>query len=871
MNGLLLSGWRVWVPDEVGNPLYHGRVCFFDADTDEPSNVYSDKELANPIGTVLGVDVNGFLPPNVWLDRSHLYKCQVQRKLQDDPETWETLWTIDDVGEVEDNSGLATATTAFVNSVSELRQLDPGAFDYVYVLGWFTPGDAGTPLVFKWQSNETTNKDDGHWITPSSSPVSGRWEQFFGSYVDVRKFGAIPDTGEYVDDAIVRAMNYAKEPNTKDLSDDTIYKPKQVVFAKSGNYKIGSNLNFNLYRMIPAFGSDYVPVNISQGVVFTSDRSVTLTIGYGCKVDADNAIVDENVTLDIVEGSFEYVRPQWWNGTDLLTILSLACGTNCDVKVYGDLTRFTGSNNYYLVDRNATFVGKGRIIFEKPSFYFNFNLSNSFVLRFSIEIVCGDWPLFDSINDTSDVNVRFQNHSQTIRSSWFKDNDGFVKGNQLFNSYYVIDGQTTRQAKGSYIFTGGKLSSDTIAVEGAVCDFLSPVEMNGHNIEGVTPKTPIQMAFKFGSGESSNYAFINSDEIYVEWFGSFSDAVLHGANPSYNLNSKRKTIKPYGFPYTNPTTLISNAIYANLTGFDFTVSNDAIINGSVDKCNFNGNHTIDFGVSNTTTFYIKDSTFSWSFLKLHADSSDKVISVTGNKFYFTNAGQVLIDFANGDIRPKILVTNNLFKTNESQVVYGVSLSENWTKRKLGFVNISNNPGCNVTTEFNNIPHSSPVTTIRHIYSAKYVVGSGVSYTYKGPIIEIVLPTEPYENYSLGYSLQKSLSSVSLKDESGMTTMVYTPYSTITSERYMFIPAGLSLFFNAVVRDGIRNVTPTLSDPSERYIMVDSGSSSQDPGSFVNHNLTKTNSFICALGGEYFTQTNGSVTFNVSFVPTFNRY
>ena len=151
MISYLLSGWRVYVPDENGHPLYRGRVYFYDASTSEPSAVYQEKEKVTSLGTYVDVDNHGFLPP-IWLDSSHLYKCVVKQLIQQDPETWQTLWEIDDVGnpfitsDTDDGS-----STIMVNDIALLRAIDVASDerpDYVSVAGWFNPGDTGSPMVF---------------------------------------------------------------------------------------------------------------------------------------------------------------------------------------------------------------------------------------------------------------------------------------------------------------------------------------------------------------------------------------------------------------------------------------------------------------------------------------------------------------------------------------------------------------------------------------------------------------------------------------------------------------------------------------------------------------------------------------------------
>ena len=306
MISYLLSGWRVFVPDANGQPLYRGRVYFYDASTSEPSAVYQEKEKVTSLGTYVDVDNHGFLPP-IWLDSSHLYKCVVKRLIQNDPETWQTLWEIDDVGnpfitaETDDGS-----STIMVNDIALLRSIDVTSDelpDYVSVAGWFTPGDTGSPMVFRWREGEVHN-EDGHWIKPNYSASLGTWEQILDDEIDPRKFGAIPDTGNAVDSALVNCMRFACEPHVQDVSDPTVYKPRTVKFVRSGNYKLNGNFDFTDYSMVPAFGSTPVPVVVGDGVYFDGSAE----FGQGARIESSQAIGNNFVIKD----KETYLRTSWY-------------------------------------------------------------------------------------------------------------------------------------------------------------------------------------------------------------------------------------------------------------------------------------------------------------------------------------------------------------------------------------------------------------------------------------------------------------------------------------------------------------------------------------------------------------------------------
>jgi len=343
MISYLLSGWRVFVPDANGQPLYRGRVYFYDASTSEPSAVYQEKEKVTSLGTYVDVDNHGFLPP-IWLDSSHLYKCVVKRLIQNDPETWETMWEIDDVGnpfitsDTDDGS-----STIMVNDITLLRAIDVTSDerpDYVSVAGWFNPGDTGSPMVFRWREGEV-HDEDGHWVKPNSSASLGTWEQILDDEIDPRKFGAIPDTGNAVDSALVNCMRYACEPHVHDISDPTVYKPRTVKFVRSGNYKLNGNFDFADYSMIPAFGSTPVPVVIGDGVYFDG----TVEFGQGTRIESSQAIGSNF----IIKEKETYLRTSWY-GNKLNIVASSPRVIVIDDDIGSTTLPFTGKVIINLLD-----------------------------------------------------------------------------------------------------------------------------------------------------------------------------------------------------------------------------------------------------------------------------------------------------------------------------------------------------------------------------------------------------------------------------------------------------------------------------------------------------------------------------------------
>lgn len=306
MISYLLSGWRVYVPDENGNPLYQGRVYFYDASTSEPSTVYADKEGVTPLGTYVDVDNNGYLPA-IWLSASHLYKVVVKRLIQADPETWDTMWEVDDVGNPFLNSeeSLGVSTIA-VNTISDLKGIGPNDAvrpDYVYVMGWINPGDTGSPMLFRWVSGHNTVVDDGHWISPLEYGF-GSWEQIFSGDLDPRKFGAIPDSDNSCDVSFSNCMSYASEPHTVPTGEPYLHFPKTVHFVKEGTYKMNTTFDFTLYTMISEYKSAPVPVVVDDGVYFDK----TVTFGKGARINSSSPIA----ARPIFSNKDSYLKFSWF-------------------------------------------------------------------------------------------------------------------------------------------------------------------------------------------------------------------------------------------------------------------------------------------------------------------------------------------------------------------------------------------------------------------------------------------------------------------------------------------------------------------------------------------------------------------------------
>lgn len=311
MKGSLLNGFKVWIQDGRGLPLSapYGRVKFYKANTSEPLEVYSSSAMDIPLGTTIYTDINGYLP-DVWLRSDFLYDVVVEKKIGEDPETWVKLFDVEDVGEIiVEKIDTPITSTTIVSNIAELRDVDYTLFGIVYVLGYYNPGDTGEPMTFKYDADLRKVEDGGSIILPNDKLVTddGRWTQVFNeSVIDVRKFGALPDTGSDLTAKIVNAITYCRDTSK-------YYRPLTVAFLKPGQYSIRGNFDMDQYRY-PADGkTEFMHYVINDGVVFNGLGSPkTLTIGRNTEVLSNVRLVSGEYSLKVPDEFKGFVRPCWF-------------------------------------------------------------------------------------------------------------------------------------------------------------------------------------------------------------------------------------------------------------------------------------------------------------------------------------------------------------------------------------------------------------------------------------------------------------------------------------------------------------------------------------------------------------------------------
>lgn len=323
MKSVLLGGLKVWLVNDGGRPLSApgGRAKFYRAGTSTPVTVYSDIDLTedDALGPVVDTDKLGYLPA-IWLKTDKLYKVVVEQRIGVDPEQWEVLWEVDNVGYVDASVwGGGDDRFLFVDSISDLKQVDHSEYGHVFVTGYYAPGDWGEPSLFVWDGDSRKTADDGAYVRPNDvlATDAGRWVQIFdGDILDVRKFGALPDMTQNSDiqGRVLKAINYSQENSTRT-------RPITVGFVAPGRYDFSGDFDFSIYYftdIVDGTGQHQLKWFIGNDVVFrnTLETDATFTLAKTTDCRASEALITGEHSLLAVEGGGPVVvDPAWWGDT----------------------------------------------------------------------------------------------------------------------------------------------------------------------------------------------------------------------------------------------------------------------------------------------------------------------------------------------------------------------------------------------------------------------------------------------------------------------------------------------------------------------------------------------------------------------------
>ena len=327
---IVLNSPRPQFFDNNGDPLSLGRVSFYEANTTTLKDVYSDYTGTIPITNPNVLDANGYVEDGgIWLGDGP-YKVKLEES--DGGGGFNELWTVDFVNGA--TSGDGTSSMAVVNTVIDLRALDAGAYDTVYVLGYYAVGDGGGGW-FRWNGTDGTADNSGTIISPNGAPAFGRWLRNFNTNtVYPMYFGIKVDDSSFKVESLFASM-------IDWCSANLFYSQIRI---PRGDYDINGSVSFTV-------GTSVI---IDAGAKFVSTDAVATSVDFlgNLVVTSRTALVDDNITLNINSVNDLDVYPEWWgaagNGTtdDTSYILEAQNLTNANkiilfTKTYNILNTLT--------------------------------------------------------------------------------------------------------------------------------------------------------------------------------------------------------------------------------------------------------------------------------------------------------------------------------------------------------------------------------------------------------------------------------------------------------------------------------------------------------------------------------------------------
>lgn len=236
--------WQVLF-DENGKPLI-GRVKFMEADASQFKHVYyedehGDETLApNPCYTLQ----DGRLEHQIFLDYG-VYTCIVEKfngedvssmtDYADDDTYWTELKRFKVYGGEAKNPASGDIDSGFVDTIADLRLVDPTEHSVVSVIGYYTREDGIEPRTYVWEAENDDAEDYGSTIVSSVQGFinAGRWKLCETPVLTATTFGVFPygTSSASASDLSIKATALAAFANGSPVCSKVAFESGRYYFA----------------------------------------------------------------------------------------------------------------------------------------------------------------------------------------------------------------------------------------------------------------------------------------------------------------------------------------------------------------------------------------------------------------------------------------------------------------------------------------------------------------------------------------------------------------------------------------------------------------------------------------------------------------
>jgi hypothetical protein len=305
--------------DDNGTPLDGCKLYSYEGGSNYAvaKNTYTTDEgnVANANPTIY--DAGG--KAQIWLGEG-IYDFRLYDKNDILVETWDGIGGTDSL-----------TSTVTVETMQDLRDLDPGVYDSVYLLGYNAVNDGGGGF-FSWSASSIVADDNGCVIQPNTLPASGRWLRMNDEFVTPKMFGA--NAPGITDDSasIIDANAYAAANN-------------MYINFTSGIYRVSSDVTLTAKSAI----QNGATINIANGYSLS---------GLDLCNDPQHCFIG-CALADVPTLENATIRPVWFNNDLNKTVLALP-STGGDIlleeMVYEPITS--------TITARTNFIGKKQPVFN---------------------------------------------------------------------------------------------------------------------------------------------------------------------------------------------------------------------------------------------------------------------------------------------------------------------------------------------------------------------------------------------------------------------------------------------------------------------------------------------------------------------------
>ena len=429
--------------DNNGSPLAFGRVSFYEAGTTTLKEVYTTADKTTGAQNPHELDQGGFVRDGgVWLDEGR-YTILVESS--DGAGGWVEDYTIEDIaGSGDVSNGLLTS--AIVPTIQDLRNLDAGQFEMVFIAGYYVPHDRGEGC-FIWEENNSDADNGGTIINSSGAPAFGRWVRLIQQAEIIPQiFGGMEATTFGVASNFQSMIDWCNHGGNEEYRKITI---------PTGGYFLDGNVDFN----------GGIDLEMSDQTFFTSHPATSGTLTITChKVDVNKKtlpLVLSDITL-VFNPSDVNIRtnPRWYgdanfeNFTQCVTTsgsreLDIYSGLNIENTATGTLFVSgmhwhgdVGGNNVFNIESTNLNITIDEIFVEseRDSEIFTNEFGNVRILKGDVYAHWFNIPTSSKFDDLLDVATNAgENPSNII---WSRNKSFTIAGfsSNAFAVNHIIDG-----------------------------------------------------------------------------------------------------------------------------------------------------------------------------------------------------------------------------------------------------------------------------------------------------------------------------------------------------------------------------------------------------------------------------------------------